>query len=219
MKTLILVRHGEFVKGDPFVPNIGCPLTKEGRHDVAAAAERFAELGIPPDLIITSPARRTGETAEMIGKKLKISPKMIRVDRTLFEAEKREILRTVHELDNTLDTVVIVGHNPAVTDLLHHLVSTDVYNLKLCAFAVLKLSVDQWRDAVFGKAELEHFNEPPVVPPQITWRDKFQHWKRNHIQKIELFFVFLIGTLVILGIIALVMTMTGDSTGLPQPGK
>lgn len=215
MKTLILVRHGEFVRGDPFTPNIGCPLTKDGRHGIAEAAERFAGLSIKPDLILSSPARRTGETAEVFAKKTGNSPKLIRIEKELFEAEKREILRVVHGLDDSLGTVMIVGHNPALSDLLHHLVSTDVYNLKLAACAVLELSVDRWRDAVFGKAELANFDEPPVQVHQITWRDRLMHWRRQRIQKIELFFVFLVGTLVILGVAALIMQFTSDPGGIP----
>ncbi len=215
MKTLILVRHGEFVRGDPFVPNIGCPMTRDGKREVGEAAARFAGLGIRPDLILTSPARRAGETAEIFAKKLGTPSKKIRVEKELFEAEKREILRIVHQLDDSLSAVMLVGHNPAVTDLLHHLVSADVYNLKLSASAVLTLSVDRWRDANFGKAELANFDEPEVKLPQITWRDRLEHWRREHIQKIELFFVFLIGLLVILGIVALVIQLNGDPAGPP----
>ncbi len=210
MKTLILVRHGEFVRGDPFVPNIGCPLARDGKREVGEAAVRFAGLGIQPDLILSSPARRAGETAEIFSKKLGIPPKNIQVDKELFEAEKREILRVVHQLDDSLDTVMLVGHNPAVSELLHHLVSTDVYNLKLAACAVLELSVDRWLDANFGKAELANFDEPVIKPPEIGWRDRFDHWRREHTQKIELFFVFLIGLLVILGVVALVIQFNAD---------
>ncbi|MBC8206296.1 MAG: histidine phosphatase family protein [Kiritimatiellales bacterium] len=210
MKTLILVRHGDFIHKDPFVPNIGRPLTRQGRHDLVEVAKRFAALNIVPDLILTSPARRTGETAEIFGKKLGLNASQMKVDEELFEAEKREILRVVHQLDESLDTVMLVGHDPAMTSLLHHLVNAEIYNLKYASFAVLSID-GQWRDAAFGRSALLHLDVPVAEPMTIGWREKFAHWRRERIQKIELAVVFVICLLIIMTIFGLLMYFGADS--------
>jgi phosphohistidine phosphatase len=201
MKTLILVRHGDFQHKDPFVPDIGRPMTRKGRRDLHAVAGRFAALNIVPDLIVTSPARRTGETAEIFGKKAGLSRDQMKVNEDLFEAEKREILRIVHALDDSLDTVMLVGHDPAMTSLLHHLVNAEVYNLKFASFAVLNIT-GRWRDAAFGRAELVHLDVPKPEPVKIGWKERLACWKRERIQKIEIFSVFMFCLLLILAVVA-----------------
>lgn len=197
MKKLILVRHGDFQHKDPFVPDIGRPMTRKGRRELLAVADRFARLHIVPDLIITSPARRTGETAEIFGKKIGLTRRQMQVNENLFEAEKREILRIVHELDDSHDAVMLVGHDPAMTSLLHHLVNAEVYNLKFASFAVLSIT-GRWRDAAFGRAELLEIDVPKPEPVKIGWKERLGCWKRERIQKIEIFTVFIVCLLLIL---------------------
>ncbi|QHI68676.1 SixA phosphatase family protein [Tichowtungia aerotolerans] len=216
MKTLILVRHGEFMHKDPFVPDIGRPMTRKGRRDLQAVAARFAELNIVPDLIVTSPARRTGETAEIFGRKVGLSRDQMQVNEDLFEAEKREILRVVHLLDDKLDTVMLVGHDPAMSSMLHHLVNADVYKLKFASFAVLNIS-GRWRDASFGRAELVHLDVPRPVPVKIGWREKLACWKRERIQKLEVFSVFMVCLLLILAAVAAMIYFTAHKASGGTP--
>lgn len=213
MKKLIIVRHGDFVKGNPFVPDIGCPLSREGKHQVAAAAARFAELGVQPDQILISPSRRTGESAEIFGRKLGISKKNIRVKKEMFEAEKPEIVRIVHRLDDSLNTVMLVGHDPAMSALLHHLVTTDVYNLKAASYAVLEINADRWMETAFGKVTLAHLDVPEVKEHIYGWRDRLAYWYRENNRKIELLVIFLISLLLVLGVTALSIHLVVNHAG------
>ena len=216
MKTLILVRHGDFVNKDSLVSNMGLQLTRQGRRDVAEAAGRFAALNIVPDLILTSPARRTGETAEIFGEKLELTISRMKVNEELFEAEKRELIRIVHQLDESLDTVMLVGHDPAMSSLLHHLVSAEVDNLKYASFVALSID-GQWRNAAFGRSALLHLDVPVAAPIKIGWREKFIHWRRERIQKVELAVAFVICLLIIIAIFGLMMYFGADSIEMEQP--
>lgn len=213
MKKLIIVRHGDFVKGNPFVPDIGCPLSREGKRQVAEAAARFAGLGIQPDQILISPSRRTGESAKILGRKLGISSKNIRVKREIFEAEKPEIVRIVHQLDDSLNTVMLVGHDPAMSALLHHLVATDVYNLKPASYAVLEIDADRWTETAYGKVKLAHLDVPEVKPLTYGWRDRLAYWYRENNRKIEILVIFLISLLLILGVTALSIHLVVNHAG------
>ena len=210
MKTLILVRHGDFVDKDSLVSNMGLQLTRRGRRAVAEVAGRFAALDSMPDLILISPARRTIETAEIFSKKLGLNVSQMKVNEELFEAEKREIIRIVHQLDDSANTVMLVGHDPAMSSLLHHLVSAEVDNLKYASLAVLSID-GQWRDAAFGQSELLHLDVPVAEPITISWHEKLTHWRRGRIQKVELAAAFVICLLIILIIFGLIMYFGFDS--------
>lgn len=219
MKTLIIVRHGAFSHDSPTVPDIGHPLNRRGRREAAEAAERFAELNIMPDLILTSPACRAEQTTKIYEKRLKLPPKNLRVERQIFEAEKAEILRIVHRLNDARDVVMLVGHNPGMTDLLHHLVDSDIEKMPSSSFAVVELAVDSWLQVSFKHSKLIHYYAPEVKEVRLGWWRRFTFWRRQREQKVELFVVFLIGLLLILGIIALIVTNSIDPAGVPLQGS
>jgi len=219
MKTLIIVRHGAFSHDKPGVLDAAHSLNHRGRHDVAAAAERFAALQITPDLVLTSPARRARETTEIFQKKMKLPEDRLQPEAEIYEAEKREVLRIVHRQDDSNDIIMIVGHNPGMTSLLHHLVDGEVEKMPSSSFAVVELDVNSWRQVSFKKATLKHFSAPEVKEPHHSWWWRFTFWRRQRMQKVELFVVFLIGLLLILGIIALIVSSSTDSAGMPQQGS
>ncbi len=219
MKTLIIVRHGAFSHKKPGVQDADRPLNRRGRHEAADAADRFAELQITPDIILSSSARRARETTEIFQKKLKLPAEHIRVEREIYEAEKREVFRIVHRLRDSYETVMLVGHNPGMTSLLHHLVDSDVEKMPSSSFAVVELDVDSWQHVSFRTAKQIHYYAPEIKLPHHGWWHRFTFWRRQREQKVELFVVFLIGLLLILGIIALIVTFSFDPAGIPQQGS
>jgi hypothetical protein len=72
------------------------------------------------------------------------------------------------------------------------------------------------RDAAFGRAELVNLDVPKEAPPEISWRDRLEHWKRERIQKIELMVIFLICLIIILAVIGFIIYQTADPSALPN---
>ena len=183
------------------------------------AAGHFAALNLTPDLVLTSPARRARQTTEIYQKRLKIPPQNLQVEQGVFEAEKAEILRIVHRLDDDRDVVMLVGHNPGMTSLLHHLVDSDVEKMPASSFAVVELAVDSWSQVSFKTSKLIHYYAPEVKGPSLGWWRRFTFWRRQRAQKVELFIVFLIGLVLILGVIALIVSSSTDPEGMPSQGS
>jgi phosphohistidine phosphatase len=146
MKTLILARHAKSSWDDPAVPDRDRPLNDRGKRDAPAMGKRLAKDGVKPGLILSSPARRARKTARLLAKALDCKPRDIQVNDRLYCVEAEELLRVIRGLDDDADSVMLVGHNPELTELAHRL-SSEVPNLPTCAIAVYKLDIGSWSAA------------------------------------------------------------------------
>ncbi|WP_432494031.1 SixA phosphatase family protein [Kineococcus gypseus] len=145
MPTLVLVRHA---KADTPVglQDIARPLTERGRADAAAAGRWLAQNVAAPDLLVTSPARRTEETTARLLDAWGAEPAVVDEER-VYEASLGDLLRLVRGLDTERPdaVVVLVGHNPGLSDLLESLTG-EVQQLRTAGIAVLDVA-GEWADA------------------------------------------------------------------------
>jgi phosphohistidine phosphatase len=201
MKTLVLVLDGEASRDNVAVVDVDRPLTPRGRCQNAAAAGKFASLGYQVDAIVASPALRAVNTANIWQKTLKIQAERLSVLQDIYEAERTDLLRIVQQLDDTADTVVLVGHNPGVTAFLHYLVGRTVEMMASSAFAVIAIDVDRWSQIALRHCEQVHYYVPPAASPLSPWR-RLTMWCRQRVQKVEIFTLVAIVVLVILAVAA-----------------
>lgn len=158
MKTLILVRHAKSDhKHDPTIEDFDRPLNHRGKHDAPDMARRFKKTGMKVDALISSPAVRALSTAEDFAMELNMP---IQTDKRIYEAGLRELLAVVRELDDRHSSVMLTGHNPGMSELLHYLTGTTRVDLPTAAVAVIELPLESWRNTSAGKGELKSISTP-----------------------------------------------------------
>lgn len=148
MPTLVVVRHAK-AETPPGLQDIARPLSDRGRADAAAAGRWLAEeSGLPgvPDLLLTSPARRTEETTARLLDAWGVEPPVVDEER-VYEASLGDLLRIVRGLDTERpeSTVVLVGHNPGLSSLVEALTG-EVTQLRTCGIALVAVE-GSWADA------------------------------------------------------------------------
>jgi len=173
MKTLVIVRHGAFDHSGQQIADVDRPLNREGRCQVEETARQFDHLNLSPDLLVSSAAKRVVETAEVYAKKLDVSSEAIRIEENIFEAERAEILRVVQSFEDDVQTAILFGHHPGVTDLLHHLVDSEIEKIPLGGFVVLELFAESWRFVSFKKGRLLAKAQPKGKASR-----RFAFWRR-----------------------------------------
>ena len=114
MRTLILLRHGKAVPHGA-VPDFGRPLTEKGKRDSLAAGTLLKEAGIVPDVALVSPALRTRMTWNEAQREL--PPIHETLLPALYQASSDDILEIIHEMDDRMGCVCVVGHNPALHEI------------------------------------------------------------------------------------------------------
>lgn len=159
MKTLTLVRHAKSSWGDPALADHDRPLNERGLRDVATMGQRLAQRGARPDLLLASPAMRALTTAEHLAQALGIKRKDIVVDERLYAAAANELLAVIQALGNEHERVMLVAHNPGLSDLAHRFAS-DITHLPTCAVAEFTFAVAAWGDIGGARPTRVEFDFP-----------------------------------------------------------
>jgi phosphohistidine phosphatase len=143
MKALFLIRHAKSSWDDTALPDKDRPLNDRGKRDAPKMGKRLARRDVKPDLILSSPATRALTTAEIIAKKLDYKRKDIVVDDRLYAGEADDLLNVIHKLGDKRERVILVGHNPELTELAHRL-SSEITHMPTCAVAAFTFDAKSW---------------------------------------------------------------------------
>ena len=152
MKSLFLIRHAKSNWDDPALPDRDRPLDVRGQRDVARMARRLAEGEVEPDLIISSPANRALATAKVIAKSLGYKRKDIVVNERLYAGQADDLLAVIRGLGKKPEHVILIGHNPELTELASQL-SRKITEMPTCAIAAFAFDVKSWSDIGTAKPE------------------------------------------------------------------
>ncbi|MFF3685481.1 SixA phosphatase family protein [Streptomyces sp. NPDC002187] len=116
VRRLIVVRHAKSA-WPAEVDDHDRPLAKRGRRDAPAAGRWLRGCGHVPDLVLCSTAVRARRTWELAAAALDAPPPVVH-DMNLYHAGARELLDTLRRTAPGTETVLLVGHNPAVQELV-----------------------------------------------------------------------------------------------------
>lgn len=154
MKRLFLLRHAKAEADSPDGSDFGRPLNARGRADAERIGQEIRDLGLHFDLVLASPARRVVETVEGVGE-LTAS-----FDPRLYNASAGQMLGIIREIDDALDSLLMVGHNPGIGQLAAQLIASAIDDFPTAALAEVELAVDHWRDVEMGSGRLTRFVAP-----------------------------------------------------------
>ena len=143
MKVLFLVRHAQSSWDDVQLSDRERPLTEKGKRDAVKMGKRLAAAQVTLDAILTSPAKRAQATARAIAKRLGFERGTIVLDERLYGREAEELLQVVRGLDDDCKRVMLVGHNPELSELVQRLADKNI-NLPTCAVAELRFETKTW---------------------------------------------------------------------------
>ncbi|WP_329619157.1 histidine phosphatase family protein [Streptomyces sp. NBC_01255] len=115
-RRLVVLRHAKSAWPEG-VPDRDRPLGPRGLRDAPAAGRFLAETGVLPDLVLCSPARRARHTWELAAAELD-APPPTRHDPRLYGADAGELLDVLHGVPDEAGTLLLVGHNPGLEDLV-----------------------------------------------------------------------------------------------------
>jgi phosphohistidine phosphatase len=165
-KQLFVLRHAKSSWDDPGLDDHERPLAQRGRRAVKVLAEHLQKQGIKPGQVLCSPARRTVETLEGVG----LDGEAL-IEGKLYTATGSEIIERLRQIPEEVDSVMVIGHNPAMQMLVLRLASTAVgaregSNLadverKFPTGALATLTFDcAWGELGPGRAELTALVRP-----------------------------------------------------------
>lgn len=146
MRRLTLMRHGEARWKDPGTEDFARVLSRRGTAAAQSMAARLRELALLPDRLITSPARRTEQTAEIVAQEFALPARHVLREEGLYLASAAELLKIVQHTGPRIAHLMVIAHNPGVSELAQLLVPeaepTQLAAAGLCSIA---FETSDWR--------------------------------------------------------------------------
>jgi phosphohistidine phosphatase len=151
VKTLTLLRHAKSSWDDPHQRDFDRVLNDRGRRAAPRIGHYLRAEGAQFDAVICSPAARTRETLALVAEGYG-APLEAQFDERIYMASHDTLLDLVHELPDSVRSVLLVGHNPGFEDLALHLVGSGPEKLRSAlaakfptgTLAEIGFDVDQW---------------------------------------------------------------------------
>jgi phosphohistidine phosphatase len=153
-KNIYLIRHAEAVSATSTVNDFDRPLTATGKKDAHRMGQRLHENKVAPDFILASPALRTISTARIIAEELNFAVDQIITDPQIYNGGIEEFIEHIKQLDQTLNTVFCVGHNPTLSWLCHSLCEEAKVSLPPCGIVGMQFQMQSWQQLTKVNGEL-----------------------------------------------------------------
>jgi phosphohistidine phosphatase len=115
MRQLLLLRHAKSSWDDAQMPDRDRPLNVRGRRAAVAMRQAMRDLGLAPDVVLVSTARRTMETLEAL-EPWDDMP-LVEPMESLYLANPMQLIAALHGVAETVRSVLLIGHNPGLHDL------------------------------------------------------------------------------------------------------
>jgi phosphohistidine phosphatase len=152
VKSLTLFRHAKTERESETGRDFDRELNERGRRDAPRIGKEIRKLGLEYDLVLSSPAARAAQSAELAG----LSP---RYDERIYDASAGDLLALVQEVDDSVGRLLLVGHNPGFERLASRLHGQNL-EMPTGSLVEIALPVEEWNEAGGASGRLVHFIKP-----------------------------------------------------------
>jgi len=154
MKTIYLVRHAKSSWEKIDLPDEKRPIMEKGKKRTKKVIDYLHANHINVDYIISSHAVRALETAKILAQGLNYPLENIKIDHEIYHGDGESIKDHISKLPDRFNSVMIVGHNPSLTNLVNLFLKSPIDNLPTSGVASFSFDTDRWenlQDSVPGK--------------------------------------------------------------------
>jgi phosphohistidine phosphatase len=153
MKELVLVRHAKSDWTKESIKDIDRPLGERGYEDAYLLSKWFKEEMGLPDTILSSPATRALNTAFIFARTFGINERDVLIDETLYESFVKSYLKSISQINNKVNRLMVFGHNPMLTELSNELNKDLLFdNVPTCGIIRIGFEFKDWKD-ILNKQE------------------------------------------------------------------
>jgi phosphohistidine phosphatase len=122
---LFILRHGKASTNDP-CRDFDRQLTQKGINQVEQIGMWMKDHDLKPDIIITSPAKRTFMTTDIVSKVLSVKEQNIYIDSQIYGADLVSLLKVLANCSLKAHKILLVGHNPSLENLVEFLLPSHI---------------------------------------------------------------------------------------------
>jgi len=158
MKRLFVLRHAKSSWDDANLADFDRPLNDRGLDTAPFMGRLMASRNLTPAVILSSPAKRARETAELINEAAGWNL-AVRFEDSIYEASPIALSRVAAGLPSEADSAMIVGHNPGMEGFIRILTGRPE-PMPTAALAIIDLAIDGWSEVDSGTGRLVEVIRP-----------------------------------------------------------
>ena len=144
MKKLIIVRHCKSSWSDMSLSDFDRPLNNRGMNDGDLMSGKLLENLSSVDLLLSSSSNRTVLTSKFFIDKININK--IKYEDELYHADYKTIINKIKKVDNIINKLMVIGHNPGLTYLVNYFSNIRLYNLPTTGIVIFDFLIDNWKE-------------------------------------------------------------------------
>ncbi|GAA3655418.1 SixA phosphatase family protein [Flavivirga jejuensis] len=145
MKKLILIRHAKSSWKHDVIDHER-PLNERGFKDADLVSISLKEDDLNIDLVLTSDAMRAKTTANIFISNLDIDTNIVHLNHELYDFSGINLVEVVKTCDNTANTLMLFGHNHAITAFVNTYGSSYIDNVPTSGVVIIEFDIDNWKD-------------------------------------------------------------------------
>ncbi len=161
-KKLYLIRHS-YAETSNDKPDVDRKLTLEGQSKVRALGRYLIKREFNPDIIFSSSAVRTRETAIILVEELGINEHIIEFNDVIYTASVREILAIINGIADHHQSIALIGHNPVITFFGEYITSEPVNHMDPIGVVTITFKKRKWSKISQGTGIFEGYYHPDQV--------------------------------------------------------
>lgn len=146
------------------------PLNSRGLQTAPFMGGQIYKNGLIPDLIVSSPAKRTKQTAVLVRGSAGVESK-IQYEDKIYEASPTTLLYITSEFADKYESVLLVGHNPGIEGFIRILTS-EIHQMPTGAIASISLNIEKWSDISINCGQIELLMRPKDLMKRVDIQDK-----------------------------------------------
>ena len=158
MKSLIIVRHCKSSWKDPSLSDFDRPLNKRGNIDGELMSNYLREKEKKIDKLILSTSIRTRLTSKYFIEKIHFNS--ISYLDELYHASYSEIIKIISKIENNFNNIMVIGHNPGLTELINHFTDMRIYNIPTSGIIKVEFEEDKWSKITENKGKIVYKKFP-----------------------------------------------------------
>ena len=146
MKTVHLIRHAKSSWNLPGLSDAERPLNSRGQRACAIMASKILDAGCDFKTVHCSIAKRAQLTIEGIAAALPEQSITWNLESHLYTFNSQDLFDYCQNLDDELASIVLVGHNPAMTGFTNGMGDQFIDNLPTCGYVQIELPAESWNE-------------------------------------------------------------------------
>lgn len=166
MKQILILRHAKSSWEDETLADFDRPLSERGLKDAPRIGKYLRKIKRKPDVIVSSSAQRTRQTAKLVTEFMKQDESIITWNKDLYYGSAMDYLKVIQATSSKVDRLMLVGHNPKVEQTAGALIgNVETPNLRMPTAALICLNTYaiNWEQIHWGTCQLAWMINPKAL--------------------------------------------------------